>query len=261
MTKATCKAYVGRVIPEKVRKKVVGGTQNHTNTSAGRGIFEIYRFQARQRARGQTQKNAKSKIKRKNQRNQNQYEVLKDGQPSFLISREIKIQKGGSMASGGARPGAGRPKKAVTQKILEGNPGKRPIEVVNFTTDNGLELPSEPPSYLSAKAKEIYKTVYAWLKSIGCTQGILPYNLEEYAFCKARWLECEDMNTKHGLLVKDQNGKPMPSPFVGMAQQYLKQTNEVWSKIYIVVRESKLSKWDETNPNDDIMEKLLGGKA
>ena len=100
-----------------------------------------------------------------------------------------------------------------------------------------------------------------WLKSIGCTQGILPYNLEEYAFCKARWLECEDMNTKHGLLVKDQNGKPMPSPFVGMAQQYLKQTNEVWSKIYIVVRESKLSKWDETNPNDDIMEKLLGGKA
>ena len=51
------------------------------------------------------------------------------------------------MASGGARPGAGRPKKAVTQKILEGNPGKRPIEVVNFTTDNGLELPSEPPSY------------------------------------------------------------------------------------------------------------------
>lgn len=174
---------------------------------------------------------------------------------------EIIIQKGGSMASGGARPGAGRPKKAVTQKILEGNPGKRPIEVVNFTTDNGLELPSEPPSYLSAKAKEIYKTVYAWLKSIGCTQGILPYNLEEYAFCKARWLECEEMNTKHGLLVKDQNGKPMPSPFVGMAQQYLKQTNEVWSKIYIVVRESKLSKWDETNPNDDIMEKLLGGKA
>ena len=155
----------------------------------------------------------------------------------------------------------GRKPKPTALKQLEGNPGKRPIEVVNFTTDNGLELPSEPPSYLSVKAKEIYKTVYAWLKSIGCTQGILPYNLEEYAFCKARWLECEDMNTKHGLLVKDQNGKPMPSPFVGMAQQYLKQTNEVWSKIYIVVRESKLSKWDETNPNDDSMEKLLGGKA
>lgn len=51
----------------------------------------------------------------------------------------------------------------------------------------------------------------------------------------------------------------MPSPFVAMAQQYLKQTNEVWGKIYLVVRESKLTKWDEKNPNDDIMEKLLGG--
>lgn len=37
MTKATCKAYVGRVIPVKVRKKVVGGTQNHTNTSSWEG--------------------------------------------------------------------------------------------------------------------------------------------------------------------------------------------------------------------------------
>ncbi len=163
------------------------------------------------------------------------------------------------MASGGRRPGAGRPKKAATQKMLEGNPGRRPIEVVDFGA-MGVELPSEPPTYLSAKAKEIYKTVYAWLKGIGCTTGILPYNLEEYAFCKARWLECEEMNTKHGLLVKDPtNGKAMPSPFVAMAQQYLKQTNEVWAKIYFVVRESKLSKWDDKNPNDDIMEKLLGG--
>ena len=164
------------------------------------------------------------------------------------------------MASGGRRPGAGRPKKSATQKILEGNPGKRPIEVVNIKAE-GIELPSEPPAYLSAKAKEIYRTVYSWLKAIGCTDGILPYNLEEYAFCKARWLECEDMNTKHGLLVKDQNGKPMPSPFVAMAQQYLKQTNEVWSKIYLVVRESKLSRWDDSNPNDDIMEKLFGGNG
>lgn len=163
------------------------------------------------------------------------------------------------MGSGGARPGAGRPKKAVTQKILDGNPSRRPIEVLSFDTV-GFELPQEPPTYLSAKAKEIYRTVYSWLKSIGCTTGILPYNLEEYAFCKARWLECEDMNTKHGLLVKDPNGKAMPSPFVSMAQQYLKQTNEVWSKIYVVVRESKLSKWDDKNPNDDIMEKLLGGR-
>ena len=163
------------------------------------------------------------------------------------------------MPSGGYRPGAGRKKKPVTQKALEGNPGKRALEAFDFG-DKAAQLPNEPPAYLSDKAKEIYKSVYSWLQSIDCTKGILPYNLEEYAFCKARWMECEDMNTKHGLLVKDPNGKAMPSPFVGMAQQYLKQTNDAWNKIYLVIRESKLTKWDDANPNDDIMERLLGGK-
>lgn len=160
---------------------------------------------------------------------------------------------------GGYRPNAGRKKKPVEQKILEGNLGKREIQIVEFG-ENACVLPQTPPDYLSDKAKEIYTKVYNWLLSIDCIKGILPYNLEEYAFCKARWMECEEMNTKHGLLVKDNNGKPMPSPFVGMAQQYLRQTNEVWNKIYMVIREAKLSKWDGTNPNDDIIEVLLGGK-
>lgn len=163
------------------------------------------------------------------------------------------------MPSGGARPGAGRPRKPVEEKILEGNPGKRAIEVLDFNKSD-VELPKEPPAYLSKEAKEIYKTVYDWLVKIDCTKGILPYNLEEYAFCKARWMECENMNTQHGLLVKDPNGKAIPSPFVTMAAQYLKQANEAWTKIYVVIRESKLSHWDTTNPNDDIMERILGGK-
>ena len=36
-------------------------------------------------------------------------------------------------------------------------------------------------------------------------------------------------------------------------------TNDCWNKIYQVVRESKLKKWDGKSPNDDVMESLLGG--
>jgi len=36
------------------------------------------------------------------------------------------------MPSGGYRPGAGRPKKALADKVLEGNPGKRELKVVQF---------------------------------------------------------------------------------------------------------------------------------
>jgi hypothetical protein len=51
------------------------------------------------------------------------------------------------MAWGGARPGAGRKKKALNDKILEGNPGKRKIKIVTFETDS-FQL-ENPPSFLA----------------------------------------------------------------------------------------------------------------
>lgn len=162
------------------------------------------------------------------------------------------------MGSGGYRPGAGRPRKPVTEKILDGNPGKRPIEVLDF--EDAEELPKDPPNWLTKRGKEIYKSIVEWLEKIGCTKGVLPYNVEEYAHCKSRWLEAEDSISTHGFLVKDKNGKPMPNPYVALSQQYLKMTNDVWSKIYQVVRETKLTEIDNNSPNDDIMEGILRGR-
>ena len=75
------------------------------------------------------------------------------------------------MASGGFRAGAGRPKKSVTEKILEGNPGKRPIEILDF--EEAEELPKDPPSWLTKKGKEIYKSLVEWLTKIGCNNYFL----------------------------------------------------------------------------------------
>ena len=162
------------------------------------------------------------------------------------------------MPSGGYRPNAGRPKKSATEKILSGNPGKRPIEVLEF--EDSSNVLKKPANWLSPKAKAIWKEVYDWLEKIGCTKGILPYNLDEYAHCKSRWLECEDAITTHGFLLKDGNGKTINNPCIAMAQNYLRQTNDVWAKIYAVVRETKLTEWNDNSPNDDIMENLLRGQ-
>ena len=156
---------------------------------------------------------------------------------------------------GGYGPGADRTKKSVTEKILEGNPGRRKIEVLNF--EDGDDIPLDPPNWLTKKGKDIYRNLVDWLVKIGCTKGILPYNLEEYAHCKSRWLESEEAISTHGFLVKDNSGKPIPNPYVALAQQYLKMTNDVWAKIYQVVRETKLTELDNSSPNDDIMESLL----
>ena len=92
---------------------------------------------------------------------------------------------------GGARIGAGAKKKALADKIAEGNPGKRNITVIQF--DNaadleGREMP-KPSEMLSAVQKdgkpliaaEIYEKTWAWLHERGCASLISPQVLERYA--------------------------------------------------------------------------------
>jgi hypothetical protein len=56
---------------------------------------------------------------------------------------------------GGARIGAGQKKKPLADKILEGNPGRRKLMVMEFTDAAELEGESMPPprDYLAAKQK------------------------------------------------------------------------------------------------------------
>ena len=72
-------------------------------------------------------------------------------------------------------------------------------------------------------------------------------------------MQAEEKVSQCGFSTMDSKGKETVSPYVLVAKEYLKQTNDVWNKIYQVVRETKLSKWNENSPNDDVMEKLLGG--
>ena len=159
---------------------------------------------------------------------------------------------------GGARPNAGRKRKPAETKIIEGFPGHRPVEVLDFANSK-IDIPVDPPKDLTERAKQIYINVYKWLVDIDCLKGILPYNLEEYSFCKDRWLEAEDKITQCGMTVVDPKGRLVPSPYIDISKYYLKATNDVWFKIYQVVRETKLTKWDGKTPNDDVLESLLGG--
>ena len=57
---------------------------------------------------------------------------------------------------GGARIGSGQKKKALIDKIAEGNPGKRKLEVIEFKNTaelQGQEMP-QPRAMLSAVQKD-----------------------------------------------------------------------------------------------------------
>ena len=173
------------------------------------------------------------------------------------------------MARGGARNNAGRPSKPLDEKLLNGNPGKRPLKVLSFP-----ELPVDalpiPPDFLVEMAKGVGKApsaevifvkVTAWLEKTGCLSFIAPDLITEYSLLKARWLECEAMNARHGLLAKHPiSGQPIASPYVRMGIEYLKSADTAWSRIWNVVTQNSLKDYRSNIPNEDPMEKLLRGK-
>lgn len=172
------------------------------------------------------------------------------------------------MGKRGPKPGAGgRPKKPLVDKIAEGNPGKRPLKVLEFKASVVPELPA-PPEFLIEVTKatekwpsatEVYTKTVCWIDSTGCL-GLIPTDyIEEYSLCKARWFECEQMNARLGLLAKHPTtGQPMQSPYVQMAMTYLRQSDAAWSKIYEVVKDNCSTEFRQNGtPHDDIMERLL----
>lgn len=173
------------------------------------------------------------------------------------------------MGKRGPAPGmGGRPAKPLADKLLDGNPGKRSLSVIDFKNAvelEGKEMPS-PRSMLSARQKdgkpfeamEVYESTWLWLKERGCSAIISPQLLERYAMSVARWIQCETAITEYGFLSKHPTtGSAIQSPFVSMAQSYMSQTNRLWCEIFQLVKENCAGDYTGANPQDDVMEKLL----
>ena len=170
------------------------------------------------------------------------------------------------MPKGGARPGAGRPKKPLAEKVLEGNPGGRPLTVLEFKAP-ALDVPA-PPDYLDdlaagegscPSATAIYESTVEWLKSTGCLHLIYPGHVEEYALLKSRWLSCEAKNRAGLLSAHPTTGSAIVSPYVRAGLDFLRAADTVWSRIWQVVTQNAEKSYSST-PHDDLMERLLSAR-
>ena len=167
---------------------------------------------------------------------------------------------------GGARPGAGRKKTSVKEKAENGNPGGRPLEILDIPEVEGVDMP-KPHDFLAAEqrdgsqlqAQEIYAETWKWLKKVGCAAKVSPQLLERYAMCSARWIQCEEMTNRMGFLSKHPTtGKPIPSPFIGIGINYMNQAVRLWNEIFQIVKENCSTDYGgEASPQDDVMERLL----
>lgn len=171
------------------------------------------------------------------------------------------------MPRGGSRPGAGRPKKPLADKIIEGNPGKRELTKLKFHgveksgpgfDKNSKVQKSKPgaafrlPSYLDMVAKEggdvlppaseIYKMLADWIAGAGCLEFVAPSLIEDFAFLRRAYLECEYMNRKLGRIA---SGKR--SPYVNMALDYQKAMMSVYNQIWLIVSQNCETKYEGKN--------------
>ncbi len=173
------------------------------------------------------------------------------------------------MGKRGPKPGSGgRPKKALSEKLIDGNPSKRAIKVLeSFSELEGIEMPS-PREFLSDVqrdgseflAKEIYENVWDWLKERNCTEFVSPELIEHYALSEARMIQAEQLISKYAFLSKHPTtGQPMASPYVSIAQEYMKQARSAFTEIYQIVRENCSTEY-KGSPREDLMEKLLNSR-
>lgn len=171
---------------------------------------------------------------------------------------------------GGARPGAGRKKKALSEKLLDGNPGKGKLTKLQFgmqeTQPTGEDMPPIA-EYLKQVTKnseqnhtaEIYESTWRWLHERGCDQFVKKELIEQYALYMTRWIQCEEGINQFGLLAKHPTTQlPIASPYVSMGMSFMKQANVLWLQIYQIVKDNCETPLGKSNPNDDLMERLLG---
>lgn len=169
---------------------------------------------------------------------------------------------------GGARPGAGRKKKPLADKILEGKESK--AKVLDFGAEiEGVDMP-EPGKYLSEQtkgasenvAKAVYQKTWAWLKERKCDVYINPQLVEQYAMSVARGFRQRRPFTLSVFWQSTDNADADTSPYVKISQDFLKQSTNLWLQIYGVIKENcaEFYQYSGGQPTDDMMEIILSSQ-
>ena len=91
-------------------------------------------------------------------------------------------------------------------------------------------------------AGDVVRETTEWLKARGCEDAVSSQMVEQYAMSVARWVHLEEMISKYGYIAKHPTtGAPMQSPYVTMAQGYLKQAVAIREEILLLVKDARPS--------------------
>ncbi|MDK2918998.1 MAG: hypothetical protein PWQ37_1731 [Candidatus Petromonas sp.] len=149
----------------------------------------------------------------------------------------------------------GRKPKPTALKVLEGNPGKRPL---NNNEPKPEKKAPRCPSWLEPEAKKEWKRMAKTLEAIGVLTGVDAAAFAGYCQAYARWKEAEEFLSKHGTIFKTPSGYIQQVPQVSIAQTYLKIMKDFCSEFGLTPSaRSRIRVDGDTSTKDDPMESLL----
>lgn len=149
----------------------------------------------------------------------------------------------------------GRKPKPTALKILEGNPGKRPL---NKNEPKPEKKAPKCPAWLEPEAKKEWRRMTKTLEAIGVLTQVDATAFAGYCQAYARWKEAEEFLSKHGTIFKTPSGYIQQVPQVSIAQTYLKIMKDFCSEFGLTpAARSRICIGAGENKNDDPMEKLL----
>ena len=149
----------------------------------------------------------------------------------------------------------GRKPKPTALKILEGNPGKRPL---NDKEPQPEKKAPRCPSWLEQEAKNEWRRMSKTLEAMGLLTLVDKAAFAGYCQAYARWKEAEEFLSKHGTIFKTPSGYIQQVPQVSIAQTYLKVMKDFCSEFGLTpAARTRIRVNTVDTPTDDPMEELL----
>ena len=148
----------------------------------------------------------------------------------------------------------GRKPKPTGLKVLEGNPGKRPL---NHKEPKPTKKAPRCPSWLEEDAKKEWKRMSKVLESMGLLTDMDMTAFAGYCQAYARWKEAEEFLTKHGSIIKTPNGYLQQVPQVSIAQTNMKIMLKFSEQFGLTPSARSRIQADSSDGEQDEMERLL----
>ena len=153
----------------------------------------------------------------------------------------------------------GRKPKPTALKVLEGNPGGRPL---NPNEPKPAKKALRCPAWLEDEAKKEWKRMGKTLEQMGLLTEMDMAAFAGYCQAYARWKEAEEFITQHGTIVKTPSGYWQQVPQVSIAQTYLKMMQKSAEQFGLTPSSrSRIVADIHSGGEDDELEALLGGDS